>query len=212
MTRRNTAFVLFAALLLACGVVAAVTKLAGRDVKRMPPVPKKYQVIIERDMFGFAPRPEKEPEAPRIATGTRAFMDDDWTFDPGYGPRPYSDTGPPYVEQPPGGDFTAPADPAERLSVTGILRLDGRYKAIVTDAADGSGHYVAVGDVVAGFIVVDISAGEVTLEMDERVITLPLRRGGAAGIIQEYVPDPGKRSGAPEQRKLPFNANIRIGN
>ncbi|MBN3040305.1 MAG: hypothetical protein JW867_04195 [Candidatus Omnitrophica bacterium] len=74
------------------------------------------------------------------------------------------------------------------LTLTGIIKLKGRYKAIIEKKSTGEGFYLGVNDAVESYTIKDIIRDKVTLDKDGQEIYLGLKE-----ISKEAEPESGEK-------------------
>lgn len=204
--KRAAAMALAAMLLI--GSIALISAQQNPTPENPEPVypstlPDRYLPILERSMFGFYPR-ESAPEsqAPAQQHSQASYAPSHDLAAPGTLPG---------FQHDPGLGRDIPAGPA--FSLTAVVEVDGRFKAIVADNASGDGHYVAAGDSVASFTVESVARDRVVLKNGGEQITLKIdaprpQAAPGAGTAQGKDRPPAPE---PDYRKLPPHIQPRIG-
>lgn len=174
--------------------------------KQYIPVPRAYRVIVDRNIFGFAPREEKTE--PKTATATTAIP-----------VPPHDEIVPMFSDStnttPPLSTLPLLEQPgiAQRYALTGIIEINSECRAIIENKQDGTGGYYAEGDLLEGYMIIIIERDRVILDNGFEQVTLMRPASGMAGYAAPAAP---RGNGAvpaapPDFDRLPAHIRQRIG-
>lgn len=120
-----------------------------------------------------------------------------------------------------GEEITAPSEAAPNYLITGVIKVNGRLKAIVENKATGNGYYVGEGDTAGDYKVAGVAQDDtgkrftVTLTKGDSKFELYMDRGKLAESAVKYdnsrtTPDTTPEP-LPDSKKIPGHAKPRIG-
>ena len=205
MKHRRAILPAIAALLLFCvhGILCAQSGQQTPDEPGyLSRLPEKYNVIIERNMFGFFPREN-------IAVSQTADQ----------GTAPVSSQTPRLpdtlvdFQHDPGINSGAIHTPGPSFSLTAVVQVDAARKAIIVDNAAGDGFYVAEGDSINGYTVVKIAGDRAVLQKGTQslIVTIDVPRPPSTLVPNTAAPQQREAVPAPDIQRLPPHVQPRIG-
>ena len=175
--------------------------------KQPTSVPRAYRVIVDRNIFGFAPR--KEKTEPKTATATTSvpvppqseivpMFSDSTNNNPSISTLPL-------LEQ---------TGIAQRYALTGIIEINSECRAIIENKQDGTGGYYAEGDSLQGYMIIVIERDRVILDNGFEQVTLMHPSAGITGYAAPPAAPRGNSAGPaapPDLERLPAHIRQRIG-
>lgn len=198
--RRTAGMAALALLLTATAAAATAMKTAQKPAAIKSVLPAKYAPIIKRSMFGFLPRKEGRA-AP--ASGAPVVIDT----------PPRNPLNPTNMNSVTHIDIPVNAAPEPAYSLTGIVEVNGEYKAIIEDRSSGRGFYVSEGSSIGEYKAAKITSSGVSLEKPDKKIDLQIDASNAGA--REAGGAPGKSELTPydktERHWLPPSVAPRLG-